>query len=146
MADGPDDQHTRPDGVDDATVEALGKLSEALEAVEEARGHLYAFHRRCGTADLMLGDAVDLLRQAGHGEIAARIETDLVGRNIVEGRWSFQVVEEYDATYYASFREHERAARDELVEGKQHLFEAEMKEDRRTHGRRHHEARPHEEA
>ena len=32
---------TTPDGVDDATVEALGKLSEALETCERARGHLY---------------------------------------------------------------------------------------------------------
>ena len=32
--------HDRPAGVDDATVGALGKLSEALEAVEHARGFL----------------------------------------------------------------------------------------------------------
>ena len=42
---------TRPD-LDDATVEALGKLSEALEVVEHARGLLYGFHRLTGTADL----------------------------------------------------------------------------------------------
>lgn len=41
-------EHRRPDGTDDATVAAVGKLSEALEKVEEARGHLYAFHRLCG--------------------------------------------------------------------------------------------------
>ena len=139
--DQPDDRHVRPD-VDDLTVEALGKLSEALEVVEEARGYLYAFHRRCGEADLKLGDAVELLREAGHGEQADRIDEDLIGRNILDGRWSFQVVEEYDATYYSSFKEHERRAREELVQGKPHLFEAEMKEDRRTHGRRHHEAKP----
>lgn len=142
MSERPDPDHVRPDGVDDATIEALGKLSEALEAVEEARGHLYAFHRRCGTADLMLGDAVEQLRSAGHGELADRIETDLVGRNIIEGRWSFQVVEDYDASYYSAFVQHERSAREELVDGKRHLFESEMKEDRRTHGRRHHESRP----
>ncbi|MET0449988.1 MAG: hypothetical protein ABW004_16360 [Aeromicrobium sp.] len=142
MSDGPDQRHTRPEGVTDETVEALGKLSEALETVEEARGLLYAFHRRCGEADLMLGDAVDLLRDAGHGELADDISADLVGRNIVEGRWSFQVVEEYDAGYYAAFKDHERAARDRLAAGRPHLFEAEMKEDRRTHGRPHHEARP----
>jgi hypothetical protein len=142
MSDGPDDKHTRPDGLTDESVEALGKLSEALEVVEEARGHLYSFHRRCGEADLMLGDAVELLREAGHDALADRISDDLVGRNIIEGRWSFQVVEDYDASYYDAFKAHERAARDELAEGKSHLFEAEMKEDRRTHGRRHHEARP----
>ena len=139
---GPDAVHRRPAGVDDATVEALGKLSEALEVVEEARGLLYAFHRRCGTADLALGEAVELLRSAGHDELADTVQTDLVGRNILDGRWSFQVVEEYDETYYAPFKQLEQAARDELVGGRPHLFEAEMKEDRRTYGRRHHEATP----
>jgi hypothetical protein len=142
MSERPDDDHLRPPGVDDATVEALGKLSEALEVVEEARGLLYGFHRRSGTADLMLGEAVDMLRDAGHTALADEIQTDLVGRNVVEGRWTFQVVEDYDAGYYAAFTHHEQAARDALVEGRTHLFEAEMKEDRRTHGRRHHEARP----
>jgi hypothetical protein len=146
MSDGPDAQHVRPPDVSDKTVEALGKLSEALETVEEARGHLYAFHRRCGTADLALGDAVELLREAGHDAIADAVETDLVGRNILEGRWSFQVVEDYDANYYAAFKEHEKSARDELVGGRQHLYEAEMKEDRRTYGRRHHEATPEDSA
>ena len=136
------DPHRRPEGVSDATVEALGKLSEALETVEDARGHLYAFHRLCGTADLALGEAVDLLRSAGHPELAEHADRELVGRNILEGRWSFQVVEEYDDTYYAAFRMLEQQARDELVGGRRHLFEAEMKEDRRTHGARHHEAVP----
>ncbi|WGL51049.1 hypothetical protein P5P86_13870 [Nocardioides sp. BP30] len=141
---GPDAAHRRPEGVDDATVEALGKLSEALEAAEVARGHLYAFHRLSGTTDLTLGDAVDLLRDAGHGELADRIETELVGRNVIPGRWTFQIVEAYDDGYYATFKELERQAREELAEGRRHLYEAEMKEDRRTHGRPGHEATPDE--
>ena len=138
----PDQEHQRPDGVDDATVEALGKLSEALEVVEEARGLLYAFHRRCGTADLTLGEAVDQLRTAGHTELADRIDRELVGRNIIEGRWSFQVVEEYDAGYYTLFRDLEESARAALAGGRRHLYEAEMKEDRRTDGLPGHEAAP----
>ncbi len=135
-------RHQRPAGVSDDTVSALGKLSEALEAVEDARGHLYAFHRLCGTADLTLGEAVSELREAGHADLADEIERDLVGRNILEGRWSFQVVEEYDDTYYSVFKGLEQQARGQLVEGRRHLFEAEMKEDRRTHRARHHEAVP----
>lgn len=141
---GPDAAHRRPEGLDDATVDALGKLSEALEAVEVARGHLYAFHRLCGTADLTLGEAVDMLRAAGRTELAERIATELVGRNVVPGRWSFQIVEEYDDGYYATFKDLERAARDQLAAGRRHLYEAEMKEDRRTHGRAGHEATPDE--
>ena len=142
MADEPLPEHQRPDGVSDATVEALGKISEALEAVEAARGFLYSFHRLSGTADLTLGEGVEGLRKAGHTELADRIDRELVGRNILQGRWSFQVVEEYDDGYYATFKELEQVARDELVGGRRHLFEAEMKEDRRSAGDAGHEAVP----
>ncbi len=139
---GPDAAHQRPEGVDDATVEALGKLSEALEAAEVARGHLYTFHRLSGTTDLTLGDAVQQLRDAGHADLADRIDRELVGRNVIPGHWTFQIVEAYDDGYYATFKELERAAREELVGGRRHLYEAEMKEDRRTHGAPGHEAKP----
>ena len=142
--DVPTPEHRRPEGVDDATIEALGKLSEAFEVIEDARGHLYRFHRLTGTADLALGEAVEMLRTAGHVDLADRLQTELVGRNVLEGRWTFQVIEEYDDGYYATFRDLEAAARKELVDGRRHLYEAEMKEDRRTHGRRHHEATPRE--
>ena len=140
--DRPTDEHCRPAGVDDATVEALGKLSEAFEVIEDARGHLYRFHRLTGTADLALGEAVDMLRAAGHTELADRIDCELVGRNVLEGRWTFQVIEEYDDGYYATFRRFDQEAREALVGGRRHLFEAEMKERERTPGLRHHEAIP----
>jgi hypothetical protein len=139
---GPDEQHQVPEGVSEATVEALGTLSAAVEVIEHARGLLYGFHRLTGTADLNLGEAVEQLRKAGHTELADRIDTELVGRNVIAGRWTFQVVEDYDDGYYALAKELERTARDELVQGRRHLFEAGMKEDRRTQGHRHHEALP----
>lgn len=142
MTDGPDEQHTRPEGLDDATVDALGSLSEALEVVEHARGLLYGFHRLTGKADLTLGEAVEKLRDAGHADLADRIERELVGRNVIEGRWTFQIVEDYDDGYYALFRDLEREARDRLAGGRRHLYEAELKEQRRTHGEPGHEARP----
>jgi hypothetical protein len=140
--DGPDEQHRRPDGVDDTTVAALGKLSEALETVERARGHLYSLHQLIGHADLMLDDAIEQFRAAGHDGIADRIGTDLLGRNVIAGRWTFQIVEDFDDGYYALFRELDRRAREELAGGRRHLYEAEMKERRRTRGRPGHEARP----
>lgn len=139
---GPDSAHRRPDSASDETIAALGKLSEALEVVEHARGYLYGFHRLTGKADLALGEAVGMLRAAGHEALAAEIDDEIVGRNVIEGRWTFQIVEDYDANYYRAFVDAENRARQELADGKRHLFEAEMKEDRRTHGRRHHEARP----
>ncbi|WP_454196282.1 hypothetical protein [Nocardia sp. Marseille-Q1738] len=142
MTDRPDVRHRRPDGVDDATVAATGKLSEALETAERARGHLYAFHQLTGRADLMLDLVVDLFRAAGHLQIADRISTELIGRNVLAGRWTFQVVEEYDDGYFDLFRSIERAVRDELLDGRRHIYEAEMKEARRTHGLPDHSATP----
>jgi hypothetical protein len=132
----------RPDGVSDATVEAVGKLSEAFETIEEVRGRLYGLHRLTGSADLALGEACDQLREAGHGELADQLEQELVGRNVLAGRWTFQVVEEFDDGYYADFKRLEQHVRDELMQGRRHVFEAEMKADRRTDGRAGHEATP----
>ncbi|MCT7660847.1 hypothetical protein [Mycobacterium deserti] len=137
-----DTQHKRPEGIDDATVEAVGAVSEALEWVERARGALYDFHQLMGRADLTLGDACDKLRDAGHGAQADRLEKEVVGRNVIYGRWTFQIVEDFDDNYWSVFRDHERRVRDELQDGKRHIFEAEMKEDRRTKGNTGHEYRP----
>ena len=86
--------------------------------------------------------AAVIARDAGHNVLADELDTRLVGRNILEGRWSFQVVEEYDDGYYATFTSLERHAREALVAGRRHLFEAEMKEDRRTHSDPDHTAAP----
>ena len=136
------DRDRRPDGVSDKTVEAAGSVSEALEYVERARGHLYSFHQLMGHADLVLGEACDKLRAAGHAAIADRLESDMVGRTVLDGRWTFQIVEEFDDNYWSLFRDHERRVRDELQQGARHVFEAEMKESRRTKDRSGHEARP----
>lgn len=137
---GPDEAHRRPEGATEATVAAVGKLSEALETVERARGHLYNFHQLMGGADLTLGEAVEALQDAGHDEFAAELQRVLVGRNVLPGRWTFQVVEEFDDHYWSVFREQEKAVRDALLAGRRHIYEAEMKEDRRSNGQPGHEA------
>jgi len=139
-------EHQRPAGVSDQTISALGTLSEAFEAVESARGFLYNFHRVTGTADITLGKAIDELREAGHGDLAERLEREILGRNVLQDRWTFQIVEEYDQNYYSVFQELERTAREELVGGRRHIFEAEMKERERTRGHPRHTARPEKDA
>lgn len=132
----------RPEGVPDETVDALGTLGEAVEWMERARGHLYEFHQMCGRVDFLLGDAADQLRDAGHGELADALATHLVGRNILEGRWSFQVIEEYEAVYWEVVRSFARHAEEQLVGGWRHVFESEMKDRRRTDGDPAHRRRP----
>ncbi len=141
MSEQPDPEHLRPEGVSDEAVAAAGKMSEALESLERARGHLYSFHQLIGKADLELDEVLELLQACGEEELAERIRTELLGRNVVPARWTFQLVEEFDATYWEVFREHERAVREALVAGRRHVYESEMKERRRTLGRPGHEAR-----
>jgi hypothetical protein len=140
--EGPDRAHRRPDGVSDTLVQALGSLSKALETTERARGHLYSFHQLTGTADLELDRAAELLREAGHPGWAEKVQAEITGRNVIPGHWSFQIVEAYDRTYYEPFKRCERAAVDELADGRDHLYEAEMKENRHTPAHPAHSARP----
>jgi hypothetical protein len=126
---------TRPAGLDDATVQALGKLSEALEVVENARGHLYEFHRMSGMANLALQEAVSQLRAAGHDALAGDVDEVLVGRDVLPGLWTFQIVEAYDEQYFSVFLAAEEHARGALADGMRHLFEAEMKHDEQTRTR-----------
>jgi hypothetical protein len=137
-----DDPWARPEGVDDATVHATGTLGEGIERLERARGHLYAFHQLMGRADYLFGDAADELEEAGHSQLAELIRTDIVGRNVLDGRWTFQVVEEFDDCYYRPVIGVDEQVRDELLGGRRHVFEAELKEARRTHRRPRHERRP----
>jgi hypothetical protein len=132
---------TRPD-LDDPTVEGLGKLSEALETVEQARGLLYGFHQLIGKADRLLQEAVDRLHTAGHPALADGLAHDLVGRNVVADRWTFQIVEDFDANYWAAFRDLDARAREELAHGDRHILEARMKQSERTKGHPRHEAGP----
>ena len=120
--------HPVPDGVDDDTVAALGELSAAFEVIEEARGHLYAFHRRSGTADLALQQALDHLRKAGHHDLADEIDQVLVGRDVLPGLWTFQIVEAYDRGYHDVWQAAVAKAERVLGGGLPHLAESGMKE------------------
>ena len=142
MDDQPTPQHTRPEGVSDETVEAVGKLSAALDHVEDARGHLFAFHRLMGSAESTLEEATAMVRDAGHTDLADALDEQALGQNPLPGMWSFQMVEEFDDGFYARTKGLHQRALDELVQGQRHIFEAEMKELRRSRGRAGHEATP----
>jgi hypothetical protein len=144
MADAqPDpDDHGRPEGTDDATVTGVGKLSEAVEWIERARGRLFDFHQLIGRADFVLEEAADLLDSAGQQDAADRLRVEIIGRNVLDGRWTFQVIEEFESLYYGAVRAVEEEIRNELMAGRRHVVEAELKERRRTPRHPGHESRP----
>lgn len=136
----------RANGEIDGVAQAVGKVTEALETIERARGHLYSFHQLTGRADLQLDEAVGLLRETGHADLAQHISTELIGRNVLPGRWSFQVVEDYDDGYYRCFTQIEQLVRSRLTAGRRHVYEMALKERRRTAGHPAHTASPSDES
>lgn len=123
-------------------VEAIGKASEALEYVERARGHLYSFHQLMGRADIEFGNACDLLAAAGLTDDARRLQLEIVGRNALDGRWTFQIVEEFDDLYYDPSRTEVRRMESTHLGGARHVLESRLKDQRRTHGHPAHANRP----
>ncbi|MGI9015920.1 MAG: hypothetical protein ACR2HR_02250 [Euzebya sp.] len=133
-----------PPGADDKTVAALGTMDEALDTIERARGRLYDFHHLTGHADDLLGQAVQQLREAGHDLQADRLQTEVVGRNVLSDRWTFQIVEEYDSGYWSIARDLAAQVRDDLAGGARHVHEAQMKAERTTPGHPGHTMAPEE--
>jgi hypothetical protein len=134
--------HRRPEGASDATVAAVGKASEAFEYVERVRGLLFEAHQLMGRADFLFEEAAAQLTESGHDDAGSRLLGEVVGRNVLDGRWTFQVVEEFDDVYYQPVRQEVRSLEERLLEGRRHVFEAEMKERRRSRNRVQHESRP----
>ncbi|PAY22581.1 hypothetical protein CEY15_12790 [Dietzia natronolimnaea] len=139
-----DETHRRPPGATDAEVEAAGTATEALEYVERARGHLYDLHQLIGRADILYQQAADQLEAVGRTELAELIRTEMVGVNVLHGRWTFQMVEEFDDGFWTTAREVSKAVRDEVTGGRRHVYEAELKERNRSAGITGHEATPRE--
>lgn len=132
----------RPEGASDEAVEAIGKFSEAVEYLIRARGHLYSAHQLIGHADLLFDEVADGLDRAGLAEEAERVRQEVIGRNVLDGRWTFQIVEEFDELYFHPVQgELDRLERTHM-DGQRHVFESELKERRRSRGRPGHEPRP----
>lgn len=117
---------------DDPDVQASGLMGEAFERIERARGALYDLHQLIGGADNQLDDVVAQLRKGGHDDLADELQRDLVGIDVLEGRWTFQVVEEFEDGFYARWRDFEQRVRDTCVGGRRHVLEAQLKKERQT--------------
>lgn len=114
------------------TIDAVGKASEALEYVERARGHLYAFHQLIGRADFLFEESACHLACAGHVQEAASLWRNVVGRDVLEGRWTFEIVEGFDDDYYRVAQSEVVALEQSLVGGRRHAHEEAMRYRRRV--------------
>ena len=112
--------------IDARLLETMATATEALECVERARGHLFTLHHLLGRADLLFAEVATELRAQGRGAEAARIEREVVGRDVLEDRWSFELVEEFEQTYYEPVRDAVRTV-ERRTTGRPHAREVRMR-------------------
>ena len=117
------------DAIDDATLRAVHRLEVAAEWIERAFGALLDAHHAAGHAQEMLLVAADLLDEAGHGELAALVRSDAACKDAADGRWTYQVVDEFRSHLLDPVRRVDQRVRDELTGGVRHRYEARMKRD-----------------
>src|SRR5207249_879919 len=99
---------------------------------ERARGHLYAFHQLIGRADFLFEESALRLARDGHVDEARSLWRNVVGRDVLEGRWTFEIVERFDDDYYDAARAEVVALERQLVSGRRHAHEEVLREHRRA--------------
>ncbi|ELY94267.1 hypothetical protein C482_18202 [Natrialba chahannaoensis JCM 10990] len=103
---------------------ALHEVELGLEWIQRAQGYLLEFHHATGHGIDHIDEAETHLRTAGHDDLAAAIRRDLLPHGVVDDdRWSYDVLEDFQATLLAETVALERRVRDELADGERHVAE-----------------------
>lgn len=97
-----------------------------------ASGRLYDFHQLIGHADLLLDEAAAAFESSEHASWAKRLRAELIGIDVLPGRWTLQILEEFNDGYYHQFAGIDAAARIEVADNRRHVLEAEMKAERQS--------------
>ncbi|MCU4743780.1 hypothetical protein [Natronoglomus mannanivorans] len=117
--------HTDVDDLEltDAEQDALHELQLAIEHIHRSYGNLLAFHHELGHAMNRMAEAETLLREDGHEEWADELRDDHLPRGAVEDRWTYELVEDFQADFLAPLDRFEDSVRDELADGIGHVTE-----------------------
>ena len=118
-------------GGSDGPVRAAHELEVALEWVERAWGHLVAFHHEIGHAQGMMLEAARRLEAMGEDALAERVRRDLAPRDVLPGRWTYRIVDEFREGFLAPARAVEEDDRGRLAGGRRHRFEASLRDEHR---------------
>jgi hypothetical protein len=107
---------------------AIHRVELGIEWLHRAHGQLVAFHHETGHAMDHLAAAEELFRESGHDGLADRLRDDLLPRGVVPreegpGRWTYELLEAFEADLYADARTFEAAARDAVTDGRRHAAE-----------------------
>jgi hypothetical protein len=115
-----------PDDLDLSEAErtAMHEVELATEWVHRAHGHLLAFHHAVGHGMDHLAAAEPALREAGYADLADAVRDDLLPRGVTDDdRWSYDLVEAFQAAFLADVTGFERRARRRVADGERHVVE-----------------------
>lgn len=137
---------TDTDAVEDLTETELSALHEvelATEHLHRAHGHLVAFHHSVGRAMNHLAASEELLRAAGYDDYAAAVRDEYLPRGVIEGRhaddrgrWSYDVLETYEAVFLEDVVAFGEAVCDEIAGGLRHAHERRQEREWKDRARR----------
>jgi predicted nucleic acid-binding Zn-ribbon protein len=103
--------------------DALHEFQLAAEYLHRAYGDLLECHHEVGHAMDRMADAEELLRDAGHDEMADELRHEHLPAGAIEDKWTYEIVEEFRDGFFADLTDYEAAVREELVDGERHVSE-----------------------
>jgi hypothetical protein len=107
----------------EAERDALPRAELGVEWLRRAHGSLVEVHHATGHAMDHMQGAEQLLRDAGHTELADQLRNELLPSGAIEDRWTYDLLETFEAGLLTDVTDHERRLREELADGERHITE-----------------------
>lgn len=131
-----DGSEDRTASLDDVQRDALHEVELGLEWLQRAHGHLVEFHHATGHGMDHLANAEELLREAGHDDLADRIRDEHLPTGVTAGdRWSYAVLEGFQDGVLADVQAFEADARNAIADGRRHVAERQQEREWRDRAR-----------
>lgn len=102
---------------------ALHRAELGVEWLRRAHGSLVEFHHATGHAMDHMHEAESMLRESGHTTLADQLRDELLPRGAVEDRWTYDLLETFEAGLLGDATAYERRLRDQLADGQRHITE-----------------------
>lgn len=103
------------EGLSETELEALHELQLGKENLHKAHGNLIKFHHKIGRGMGHYDTAVDLLREEGHDDLADNLQNGMA-MGVIEGRWSWSIVDEFEEFFLPTNLDAEADIRTELTD------------------------------
>lgn len=118
------DDNSPPDtDLSTAEIDALHDLQLAREHIYRAYGTLLTFHHRIGRAMNHYNKAIEQLENAGHTDLVEEELIEPVALGVINDRWTWSLVEEFEDGFFTQTLAAEARVRDELADGDRHINE-----------------------